>query len=139
MGEFVDDDQLGLALERRVQIKFIERAPVVFDFAPRQDFEAFDERARFGAAMSLDEPHDDIDALVLQALRVLQHGVGFADSGRGAEKNLQPASGLPAERRQQRVGIGASGVRSAVGWGHWRSWVVMMLLTHPALNSAAKR
>ena len=139
VSEFVNDDQLGLARERRVQIKFIERAPVVFNLAPRQDFEPFDERARFGAAMRLDEPDDDIDALVLQALRVLQHGVGLADSGRGAEKNLQPARGLPAERRQERVRIGASGVRSVVGRGHWRSWVVMTLLTHPAPNSAAKR
>ena len=64
VGELVDDDQLGLALERRVQIKFVERAAVVFDPAPRQDFEPFDERARLGAAMSLDEPDDDIDAFV---------------------------------------------------------------------------
>ena len=139
MRELVDDDQLGLglALERRVQIKFIERAAVVFNLASRQDLEPFDERARLGAAMSLDEPDDDIDAFVLQALRVLQHGVGLADARRGAEKNLQPARSLPAERRQKRVRIGASGVRS-VGWGHWRSWVVTTLLTHPALNSAAK-
>ena len=88
--------------------------------------------------MSLDEPDDDIDALVLQALRVLQHGVGLADAGGGAEKDLQPARGLPAEGGQKRVRIGASGVRS-VGLGHRRSWVVMTILAHPALNSAAKR
>ena len=128
VGELVDDDQLGLARERRVQIEFLERAAVVFDPAPRQDFEPFDERARLGAAMSLDEPDDDIDAFVLQAPRVLQHGVGLADAGRGAEKNLQPARSLPAERRQKRVRIRASGVGS-VGWGHRRSWVVMTLLT----------
>ena len=34
VGEFVDNDQLGLALERRVEIEFLERAPVVFNFAP---------------------------------------------------------------------------------------------------------
>ena len=87
--------------------------------------------------MSLDEPDDDIDAFVLQAPRVLQHGVGLADAGGGAEKNLQPASTLPAEGGQKRVRIGASGVGS-VGWGHWGSWVVMTILTHPAPNSAAK-
>ena len=138
MGELVDDDQLGLALERRVQIKFIERAAVVFNLAPRQDFEPFDERARLGAAMSLDEPDDDIDAFVLQAPRVLQHGVGLADARRGAEKNLQPARSLPAERGQKRVRIRASSVGS-VDLGHLSSWVVTTLLTHPALNSAAKR
>ena len=138
VGELVDDDQLGLARQRRVQIKFLEGAAVVFDPASRQNFEPFDERARFGAAMRLDEPDDDIDALTLEAPRVLQHGVGLADAGRGAEKNLQPASFLPMERRQKRVRIRACGVGS-VGWGHRRSWVVMTLLTHPAPNSAAKR
>ena len=56
VGELVDDDQLGLARERRVEIEFLERAAVIFDPAPRQDFEPFDERARLGAAMRLDEP-----------------------------------------------------------------------------------
>ena len=51
VGELVDDDQLGLALERRVEVEFLERASVVFDLAPRQDFEPLDERARLGAAM----------------------------------------------------------------------------------------
>ena len=137
VGEFVDDDQLGLALERRVEIEFVDRAAVVFNPAPRQDLESFDQRARLGAAVRLDEPDDDVDAFVLQAPRVLQHGVGLADAGRGADKNLQPASGLPAERRQKRVRIRASGIGS-VGWGHRRSWVVTTILTHPAPNSAAK-
>jgi hypothetical protein len=90
---------------------------VVVNAAPGQDLESFDERARLRAAMRLDEPDDDIDAFVLQAARVLQHRIGLADSGRGAKKNLQPASRLPAERRQKRVRIRASGVKS-VGLGH---------------------
>ena len=137
VGELVDDDQLGLARERRVEIEFLERAAAVFDLAPRQDFEPLDERARLGAAMGLDEPDDDIDAFVFQAPGVLQHGVGLADAGRRAEEDLQPARSLPPERGQKRVRIRASGVGS-VGWGHRRSLVVMTILTHPAPNSAAK-
>ena len=138
VGELVDDDQLGLARQRRVEVEFLDRAAVILDLAPRQDFEPFDERARLGAAMRLDEPDDDIDAFVLQAPRVLQHGVGLADAGRGAEEHLQPARGLPAERGQKRVRIGASVVGSA-DWGHRRSSVVMTILADPAPNSAAKR
>ena len=137
VGEFVDDDQLGLARQRPIQIEFLDRASVVFDLMPRQDFEPLDERARLDAAMSLHEPDDDIDPFVFQAPRVLQHGVGLADPGRSAEEDLQPARSLPAERRQKRVRIRASGIGS-VGWGHWRSWVVITILTHPARNSAAK-
>ena len=137
MGELVDDDQLGLALERCVQIEFLKRPPVVFNPAPRQDFESLDERAGFGAAMSLHETDDDIEAFIFQAPRVLQHGVGFADPGRGAEENLQPARSLPAERSEKRVRIRASCIGSA-GWGHRRSSVVMTILADPAPNSAAK-
>ena len=110
---FVDDNQFGFALERRVQIKFIERAAVVFNLAPWQDFEPLDERARLGAAISLDEPDDDIDAFVLQAPRVLQHGVGLARGRRGAEKNLngpQSPGGTPPEARPDQ------GVRRQFGW-----------------------
>ena len=64
--EFVDDDQLGLALERRVEVELLDRAAAIFDHAPRQDFEPLDERARLRAAMSLDEADDDIDAFVLR-------------------------------------------------------------------------
>src|SRR6185437_10598433 len=137
VGELVDDDQLGLALESGVEIELLERAPAIFNPAPRQDFEALDKRARLGAAMSLDEPNDDVDALLFEAPGVLQHGVGLTNAGRGAEKDLQPARSFPADRRQKRVRIGSSRVGS-VGWGHRRSYVVMTILTHPAPNSAAK-
>ena len=137
VSELVDDDQLGVAFERCIDVEFLDRAAVVFDLAPGQDFEPLDKGARLGAAMSLDEPDDDIDAFVLQAPRVLQHGVGLADTGRSAEKNLQPARTLPAERRQKRVRVRASSIGS-VGWGHWRSLVVMTILADPARNSASK-
>ena len=55
VSELVDDDQLGLARQRRVEIEFLDRAAVVLDLAPRQDFEPLNERARLGAAMGLDE------------------------------------------------------------------------------------
>ena len=118
--ELVDDDQLGLARQRRVEIEFLDFAAVIVDLAPRQDFEPMNERARLGAAVGLDEADDDIDAFVLEAPRVLQHGVGLADARRGAEEHLQPARSLPAERGQKRVRIGASIVGSA-RWGHRRS------------------
>ena len=96
MGEFVDDDQFGLASQRRVEVEFLDRAAVVLDLAPRQDFEPLDERARLSAAMRFDEPDDDVDSFLLQAPRVLQHRESLADAGRGAEEHLQPARRFPA-------------------------------------------
>ena len=138
VGEFVDDDQLGLARQRGVEIEFLDRAAAILDLAPRQDFQPLDQRAGFGAAVRFDEPDDDVDAFFFQAPRVLQHRVGLPDAGRCAEEHLQPARGFPAERRQQRVRVGASVVGSA-RLGHRRSSVVTTILADPAPNSAAKR
>ena len=138
VSELVDDDQLGLARQRRVEIEFLDRAATVLDRAPRQDFKPMNERARLGAAVGLDQADDDIDPLVLEAARVLQHRVGLADAGRGAEEHLQPAGSLPPERRQKRVRIGASIVGSA-RCGHRRSSGITTTLADPAPNSAAKR
>ncbi len=120
VSKLVDDDQLGFTRQRCVEVEFLDRAAVIFDLAPRQDFEPVNESARLGAAMGLDKADDHIDAFVPETPRILQHRVGLADAGRGAEKHFQPARGLPAERGQKRVRIGASIVGSA-RWGHRRS------------------
>ena len=112
VSEFVNDDQFRLARERGVEIEFVDFAAVVFDLAPRQDFESINERARLGAAMSLHKPNDDVDVFVLQAPRVLQHCVSLADAGRGAEEHLQAAGSLPPQRGEKRVRIWASIVGS---------------------------
>ena len=138
VSEFVDDDQLGLARQRRVEIEFLDRPAMVLDLPTRQDFKPMNERARLGAAVGLDQADNDVNAFVLEAARVLQHRVGLADAGRGAEEHLQPAHSLPPERRQKRVRIGASIVGSA-RCGHRRWSALMMTLADPAPDSAAKR
>jgi hypothetical protein len=45
-----------------------------------------------GAAVGLDETHDDVDALFLQSMGVLEHLVGLSDAGRVPDVDLQ----LPA-------------------------------------------
>ena len=60
---------------------------------------------------SLHEPDDDIDAFVLQAPRVLQHGVGLADARRGAEKTFS----RPAVSRRNAARSASGSGRPA--WG----------------------
>ena len=69
MGKLVDDDQSGLASERRVEVEFRDGAAAIFDHAPRQDFEPLDERAGFRATVRFDEADDDVDPLLLEAAR----------------------------------------------------------------------
>ena len=54
MGEFVDDDQLGTAAERRIEIELLDLLALIVHDAARQDFEIARQRLRLGAAMSFD-------------------------------------------------------------------------------------
>src|SRR6185295_9281332 len=51
-----------------------------------------DQRRRLGAPVRLDEAEHDVDAALLEGVRLLQHAVGLADSGGEAEVDLEPAA-----------------------------------------------
>ena len=69
MGEFVHHDQGGPALQRRVDVEFLQFPPAIVDFFSRQDFLAFQQSGGFRAPVGLDEADDDIEALGLYAPR----------------------------------------------------------------------
>ena len=62
--ELVDDDQAGLARERGVEVELLELDAAIGDAAAGQDLEALEEGCRLLASVRLDEPDDDVDALV---------------------------------------------------------------------------
>ena len=63
-------------------------------------------RRRLGPAVRLDDADDDIHALLLEPVALLEHLVGLADAGREAEVDLQPAALLLADQRQELLGVG---------------------------------
>src|SRR6185437_11763586 len=63
MGQLVDDRDLGMPCEDRVEIHLLEDAAPIFDLSARDDFEPGEQRLRFLAAMRLDDADDDIGAL----------------------------------------------------------------------------
>ncbi len=63
--------------------------------------------------MGLDEADDDVGALGLQPPGALQHRIGLADAGRGAEEDRQLAAARLAGQCQQGVGIGTTVARFA--------------------------
>ena len=128
----------GLPLERRVDVELADGVAAVVDHAARQDLESLEESARLGAPVRFDEADDDVDALVLQPTRALQHRVGLTDAGGRADEHFQTANRIPPRCGQQRVRIGAS----VVGSGrlrHQLSSLATTLLADPAPSSAAKR
>ena len=62
-----------------------------------------EQRLGLGAAVGLDHADDDVDALALPLPRRLEHGVGLADAGRGADEDPEPAALGAAGLAQQRV------------------------------------
>src|SRR3546814_13807381 len=67
-----------------------------------------DERLGFGAAVGLDQAGDDIDSVLLQPPRALEHGIGLADPRRHAEIDLQPTPVLAGGGGQEGLGMGAA-------------------------------
>ena len=113
VGVFVDQQQARPARQRRVEIELLHHLVAVDDRLARQDLEAFDQLLGFAAAVGLDQPGDDVAPAGLLAARRREHGVGLADAGRGAEKNLQmPAPFLLGEGQQ---GVGRSSLRFVAG------------------------
>src|SRR5208283_1973306 len=112
----IDDDQGGLALQRRVNVEFLQIPSAIVDLFARNLFQAFEQGGGFRAAVRLHQADDDVDSLGLDPLRAQKHGEGLADTGGGAEKDLQPATSLAPGESQQRVGVWAA-VEFAIG-GH---------------------
>ena len=68
--------------------------------------------------MGLDDADDDIDAGLQLGVRALQHLVGLADAGRGADEDLEPAGAavLAPGRLQQRFRRGSLFGIAALIW-----------------------
>ncbi len=115
VGELVDERELRPACEQRVEVHLVEHALAVVDEPARDGLDAGQHRLRLDAAVGLDHPGDDVDALGEAPARRLQHGVGLADARRRAEEDLQLAGarlvGEPVIVRGQGVRLPASTVR----------------------------
>ena len=109
MGKFINEDYGGLSCQGPVQVELLQYCAAVFHGAARQDFQPFQESLGFLAAMRLDEADDNIRALRALLLRRFQHGIGFPNPGRSAEKELQLTFtvplGFPSRLFQKLIGI----------------------------------
>ncbi len=77
---------------------------LILDLPARNDFQPAEQRLGFLAAVGFDDADDDVVAVFLARLRLLQHFVGFADAGRGADEDSQLADApfLAARRFEER-------------------------------------
>ena len=101
--------RLGRRASAASRIELLHDLVAVDDRLARQNLEAFDQLLGLAPAVGLDQARHDIAPARFLGAGGGQHGVGLADAGRGAEKNLQmPAALLLGEGQQ---GVGRSSLR----------------------------
>ena len=109
--ELVDEDELGLSRENRLQVHLGDLDVLVFDLLPGNDREPREKGLRFGAAVGLDDPDNQVDPVPNLLLGRAEHGKRLADARAHSEEHLQLAPAraflLAVERRQKGIGIGA--------------------------------
>src|SRR5206468_586458 len=79
-----------------------KRHAAILDMAQRHLLQVPDLRLRLRPAVGLDESNNDVQALTLQLVGVLEHLVALADPGRGADVHTQPGAALVFGLREQR-------------------------------------
>ncbi|KWV74079.1 hypothetical protein PFL603g_02993 [Pseudomonas fluorescens] len=95
VGQFVHQHQLWLGGEQAVEVHFFEHHATVFAAQQRLLRQAAEQSFGFGAAVGFDHPGDQAHALAQLGMGRLEHGVGLAHTGCGAEEDFKPATAVP--------------------------------------------
>ena len=107
MGELVDDGELRLAPEQRVEVHLGEDAAAIHLALPRQHLETAQQRLGLGPAVGLDHADHHVRRPPRRrSLRGLEHRVGLADARVSAEEDLEPAAPFLLGLLEQRLGGG---------------------------------
>ena len=106
VGELVDQRDLRPAGQDGVEVHLLEPAALVLDAPARDDLEALEQRLGLLPAVGFDDADDDVVAVLHAGARGLQHLVGLADAGGGADEDAQLADAafLAPGRFQQGLG-----------------------------------
>ncbi len=121
--ELVDERDLRLAGEDGIDVHFLELDTAILDDAQRHGLEVADQRLGVRPAVRLDEADDDIEALSLEEVRILQHLIGLANARRGADVHAQPRPLVFFELREQGRGIWSARSLAVIGAGHCLTYI----------------
>ena len=111
VGQFVDEENARPADEGGFEIELSQLGVAVLDEARGKDLQAAQKGLGLAPAVGFDDADEHVDALGFARLGGLEHGIGLADAGGGAEEDLQlaaaEASFLLLRLLEQFVGVGA--------------------------------
>ena len=105
--ELIDDRDLGLARDDRVDIHLVLGGTAILDGAARNDLEVANFVHGLGAVVRFDETDDHVDPLGAQLMRLFQHLVCFPYPSGGANVDLQPPFERLRDQIKKRFGFGA--------------------------------
>ena len=106
VGQFVDQGDGRAAGQDGVEVHLLEQDPAILDLAARHLFEFADLRHGLGPAVGFHEADHHVNALLSQAVSLLQHLEGLAHPGGKPQVDLQLAALLAADEVQEPLGIG---------------------------------
>ena len=90
--QLIDQQYTGLARQRRIKVKLLQRAAPVGDVFQRQLLEPGNQLCGLAAAMGFNHPHRHVTAGLALALRRTEHRVSLANASAGTKINTQPAA-----------------------------------------------
>ena len=105
--KFVDQHELGPALEQRIEIHLGEGTAFISNLTARHDVQPARHRLGLGAAMRLDHADYYNNPGPCTGRTLAQHLIGFADTGRGAQKHLQTTTAFLRGGAQKGFWIGS--------------------------------
>src|ERR1700730_4917566 len=91
VGELIDQHNLWFPRDDCIDVHLAEPLAAVLDAPARNNLQPVQQRLGFLAAVRLHDPDDDVVAILAPCARGLQHGVGLADAGGGADEDPQLA------------------------------------------------
>ena len=92
VGQLVDQDERGLALDQPLRVHLLEGLAAVLDATSGKDLEVADLGVGLWPAMLLDPADHDVGAAFLATPPLVEHGVGLAHARRGSEVEAEGAS-----------------------------------------------
>ncbi len=91
MGQLVDQGDLRLSAQHRVEVHLVQAPSPVVDGLAEDDLEAVDQLLGVVPPVALDEPGDDVGAPPAPAVALAEHGVGLADARGRAQVDAEGA------------------------------------------------
>ncbi len=89
VGQLVHQDQARFAGQGAVQVELLERPAAVAEGLERQDRQPLQQLLGLFPAVGLGDADEDVHRLCLSHPGGVQHGVGLAHTGAGAEEDLE--------------------------------------------------